>query len=651
MIRYIVAFIVSALIGTALIALYFHSACAQKIDAIGERLLLKTHAFYDAVISTHKIAAQKDYNHLISNPEAMCLLQSFKYADKEDQALIRGELFRLMYRQYDEMKVLHVRQFHLHTHKGESLLRFHIPYESGDCLMELRTSIRKANTELISVSGFEGGRIFPGYRYIFPIIKEGDHLGSVEFSVAFEAIEAELKSFMPQSDFQLIMTKESSFDAVFTRHQRLLSPSLWSEAYYVEASDLSRVNREIKSNSTISRLTALAKATPGFEKRLQRHERFAVPIVMDEEGYMVLFEAINNTDNEHAGYMVGFTQEPMIRAVKREYQSYFFATATALLLMLLMASMILRQYRRSQRDQKSLEALNVSLHQANERLERFINLQRSIVILTDGKRFSFANRSFYDFFGYENLQAFLEQHACICELFVEHESFFSLSKVKEGEAHWIESLLNLPARQRIVSMHDAQGHPHAFAVDISHYDETIYLVDFADISETMVEKLQLESLATRDQLTGAFNRTFFYASIETIHNLHQQNGLLTCILFFDIDHFKAVNDTHGHLVGDNVLQVLAALLSAKNRKNDYLIRWGGEEFLIVSGTVSMQSGIQKAEHLRALVDAHSFEIIGHLTCSFGVACGDAYHTTETLIQRADEKLYEAKAAGRNRVCA
>ncbi len=285
--RAVFAFLVSALAGIALIALYFHGACAQKIETIGERQQLKTHAFYYAAISTHKSAAQKDFDHLMFNPEAMCLLQTFKYADKEEQALIRGMLFRLLHRQYDKMKALHVRQFHLHTHKGESLLRFHIPYESGDSLLELRTSIRRVNTELVALSGFEGGRIFPGYRYIFPIVYEGDHLGSVEFSIAFEAIESELKSFMPQSDFQLIMTKASSFDMVFAWHKKSFTPSQWHEAYYIEAPELSVVNRNIKSNNAIARLSALAKATAGFEAKILQQKSFTVPLIMDGEGYVM----------------------------------------------------------------------------------------------------------------------------------------------------------------------------------------------------------------------------------------------------------------------------------------------------------------------------------------------------------------------------
>lgn len=138
---------------------------------------------YNSILNTHKISAQKDIQKLLENRSAISLLQEFKYADDINKSIIRGELYRLLYQEYREMKKLYIRQFHFHTHKGKSLLRFHKPSQNGDRLIDIRESIRVANIEHKTASGFEGGRIYPGFRYVFPIIYHGEHLGSVEFSM------------------------------------------------------------------------------------------------------------------------------------------------------------------------------------------------------------------------------------------------------------------------------------------------------------------------------------------------------------------------------------------------------------------------------------------------------------------------------------
>jgi diguanylate cyclase (GGDEF)-like protein/PAS domain S-box-containing protein len=281
------------------------------------------------------------------------------------------------------------------------------------------------------------------------------------------------------------------------------------------------------------------------------------------------------------------------------------------------------------------------------KLEKFVDLQQSIVILTDGSDFEFANKSFFTFFGYDNLNDFKNKFGCICELFIKKDEFFSLDKIKKGEKNWIESLLNLSERKRIVSMLDTTSTPHAFLVAINNYDENQYVIDFSDISETMQEKLQLQNQANNDQLTKTYNRVFFETSIHGIMKKHHQQNLRTAIIFFDIDNFKQINDTFGHSIGDNVLIELTTLIKNIIRKSDYLIRWGGEEFIIISSANNIEDVKHMAEYLRISIEKLYIKDIGHFTCSFGVALHKKDEKIKTTIARADERLYEAKNSGRN----
>jgi two-component system, cell cycle response regulator len=123
----------------------------------------------------------------------------------------------------------------------------------------------------------------------------------------------------------------------------------------------------------------------------------------------------------------------------------------------------------------------------------------------------------------------------------------------------------------------------------------------------------------------------------------------------DIDHFKQINDQHGHLVGDTVLRQLGGLLTSLVRTIDIVARYGGEEFVVILPETALDGAVTFAERLRERADRHRFEIGSkpplHLTCSVGVATfpSPRVASTEDLFARADEALYRAKSAGRNQV--
>ena len=285
-----------------------------------------------------------------------------------------------------------------------------------------------------------------------------------------------------------------------------------------------------------------------------------------------------------------------------------------------------------------------------EKLQKIIDLQNSIVILTDATELRFVNEKFLEFFGYESIEAFKATYGCICERFIGHEHFFHLGKIKENESNWIDSIMNLTGRERIVSMLSDESVPHAFSVSVGRFDDAMYIVNFSDISDTMIEKLQLERQANLDELTRTHNRAYFHHNIAACLRQRHKHHTGTGIIFLDIDHFKAINDTYGHDTGDEVLKEIAQLLKQHIRDLDRLIRWGGEEFVIVTEATLLKQVHQQAENLRTIISHHSFEQVkGHLTCSFGCALYADDEEIDATLKRADEAMYRAKADGRNLV--
>lgn len=157
---------------------------------------------------------------------------------------------------------------------------------------------------------------------------------------------------------------------------------------------------------------------------------------------------------------------------------------------------------------------------------------------------------------------------------------------------------------------------------------------------------QLISSAFNDELTGAYNRSYFK---ENIMNILDKNQGQTSIIFFDIDHFKQVNDTYGHDVGDIVLKEITELIQDHIRKEDKLIRWGGEEFVVIVKVGNIKELIEVAENLRRKVASYAFSGVPEVTCSFGCQLHNEAHDIMATLKRADELLYQAKNSGRNRV--
>lgn len=162
----------------------------------------------------------------------------------------------------------------------------------------------------------------------------------------------------------------------------------------------------------------------------------------------------------------------------------------------------------------------------------------------------------------------------------------------------------------------------------------------------------LRSLMARDSLTGLFNHTTTTQLLESTISTTKRNGGMLCFAMIDIDHFKQVNDTHGHPVGDQVILALSRVLQQRLRNSDIVGRYGGEEFAVVLQDVTPERAAKLLDELRqdfARVIFHSANTEFSCTFSAGIAAYPAHHSMEKLREMADKALYQAKREGRNRV--
>lgn len=179
------------------------------------------------------------------------------------------------------------------------------------------------------------------------------------------------------------------------------------------------------------------------------------------------------------------------------------------------------------------------------------------------------------------------------------------------------------------------------------------LVSYISTANKSMQRLRQES--SHDYLTGLKNtRQFDLMYNEIVDTAIRENSKVS-LLMLDIDFFKNVNDTHGHIAGDWVLKEFGQIFLATFRENDFVARIGGEEFAVILNNLSMEKTIEIAERLRSAIETHRFTLpdgnIVSITVSIGVTMfPDTVDDVASLKNAADNKLYEAKSSGRNKVC-
>ncbi len=192
----------------------------------------------------------------------------------------------------------------------------------------------------------------------------------------------------------------------------------------------------------------------------------------------------------------------------------------------------------------------------------------------------------------------------------------------------------------------------AYPIDAARDRSPTGVVVFArDITKRKQLETELEQRATHDALTGAYNRLYAEGQIEKAMVNVRERGQPAVIALVDIDRFKRINDTYGHLAGDLVLKQLVIRIASRIRGGDVLARWGGEEFLLLLPSTDLPGGLTLLESVRQDVKTVPFSQVGEVTISTGVAQYVVDEMLDDWIRRADEALYAAKAAGRDRVIA
>ena len=311
-------------------------------------------------------------------------------------------------------------------------------------------------------------------------------------------------------------------------------------------------------------------------------------------------------------------------------------------------------YELSLRIKLNLKKIEMNRKYKNELMfnQYVLDAQQNIIFIHDDKGIVNANKSFYEFFQIKSLQEFKNKYGNMIDLFMEYENYFSYHIVNENKS-WVNNIEDRKSTNyNVLLMNYTTFEPETFLIDVNDipYSDK-FVVTLTNITELAMKSKEFELKVNYDSLTGIYNRNKFNEFMEKEYSLFKRYNNNTCLAILDIDFFKQVNDTYGHLAGDDLLIRFTKFINDKIRNTDMFARWGGEEFTLLLPNTNIENGLKVVENLRDLISQVKFKTVGNQTCSIGITQfrnDDA--NAKDIFKRADEALYEAKKSGRNKVC-
>lgn len=628
-----------ALAGIALLWSFLDHNHRRETRMMAEQYASNLGVAYAAAVNLHRLNAEAHYEAYVTTPAVLDLLRQANEVDAEALPVVRGRLYRQLLPVYRKLQTQGLRELHFHTRRSESLLRFHRPERAGDSIADVRPAVRMANERLRAVSGFEGGRVLPGFRYIFPIVVDRRHYGSVEFSLPFEEIHRELDRLLPGSEIALMLSRAVTVDLVFAEHRNLFSPSPLHPELLIEHPDVSRLSGRLADTANASALMERLSRHHAVHAAISAGSHLALPLIIDGQGYLVSLHAIRDIAGERAGFIVAHTQAPQLLAARASMRGEL-AIGSLLILLCAFAAQRLLQQRRELRLQRSrLQAITEHMDQG-------------LYVLDAEGRATYINGAASRMLGYtaeelrgEIIHDLIHNHARSDHMPLAQCPAFNATRRLES-FRGIEWFVGRDKRLFPVELSCRpliEDGVHIGSVNL-----------FTDITERKAREDELVQQATTDPLTGLANRRRFMLEAEhELARVQRYNHGESTLLMIDLDHFKDINDNYGHSAGDAVLLHLADLLRHNLRALDLAGRYGGEEFVILLPSTSADEGWRLAERLRlALANSPTdFEGLSiAVTMSIGLTtlrAGD--RSMAAVIERADEALYSAKEGGRNRV--
>ena len=594
---------------------------------------------YEILLHHQKIAADTAYSTTLALiPNFIEIYTKIQTATEKEKIILREKLYKSLKVKYKMLKRKGVLQYHFLLPNNISFLRMHKPSKFGDDLTDIREDFKYTNETKKPIRGFVQGRVAHGFRNTYPIIsKNGVHLGAMEISYSSD-------------NFQNYLTNISKIHTHFLVDKDIFDVKTWNRddlvLKYVQSNESEKFMLAIngaqsKKKCIIENNNIIKKIKQEIEVNMKKGKKFALYTFNDMSVVnIVSFYPIKNLSNTKTlAWIVSYEKSDFIY---NTLKGNIIVRIISFIIFLIFGYLIYKQISIQQMIKKDHLLLNDVLNSTDD-----------IMFATDFVTVTFANRKFKEFFNVIDEDEFNSIiNKDLLKLFIATDGCLHAGLLKEKEL--FSTLMTRTSQdERVVAILDKSLNQKVFNINITktnYNNNSDYLITLTDITKLKEKEIKIQRKAYIDGLTQIYNRNKFdeISQNELKRDIRYKIDLSIAII--DIDHFKDFNDKHGHLIGDEILIMLAQNINSHVRDTDTFARWGGEEFVILFPETNKDSVKIICEKFRVSIEKLLHPQAGGITASFGVTQYEADDTLETMFKRCDDALYEAKASGRNMVC-
>jgi signal transduction histidine kinase/CheY-like chemotaxis protein len=335
----------------------------------------------ESIIIQYKNSSEFIFNSIVNQKDVLELQSNALFAitaDKRD--MYRKDLYNKLSLFYASMKELGVKQMHFHFPDTTSFLRFHKPSKYGDSLKDIRYSVLLANNKMKKVTGFEEGRIFNGYRFVYPLIYNKKHIGSVEISVGFNAIQ-KISKLIYNTHQYMILHKDIIENKVFSGEKQNYARSDLDDNFYHESNNFVNYSRGVRENKEIISFEVFNKINKELKKVLIKKEldlyRTRVKYIkINDKYYFISFLPIINVKKERIGYIISYGVSEKYDEILSDYNKKIFIII--LILSLVFLSVFRADISRQRLNELSQKERDSALESSKAKSEFLANMSHEI---------------------------------------------------------------------------------------------------------------------------------------------------------------------------------------------------------------------------------------------------------------------------------
>ena len=598
---------------------------------------------YNVLYKGHKELSKVIFVTIIDTIDIKKILKKTITTDEDEKNKARRELYVHLEETYSYLKQFDIKQLHFHLPNNESFLRFHKPKKFGDDLTDIRATVKYVNENKKPIDGFEEGRVYNGFRFVFPLFMETTYLGSVEVSMSTFSMNVEMMKNHNIIGKFLILKSVVDEKVLKQLQSNYVQSKL--EDFLFEKSIAKQVKKYNKSGIKIvvsDYIKRIVKENKDSEKSFSLYDK-------DSDTVMSFLKVKNPVTEKVVGMFV-FRSNPLY--IKQQMQNTFFLQLVLSVLILLLYMFFQKKSGEKRILAALVEEKTKELISSQNKMSNYIDLIDKHIITSSTDLSGIiteASEAFCKISGYSKNELIGTNHNIVRDPKVaksfyaqlweklKQDNFFKgevRNKAKDGSYYWVDVTIE------------------------PSYDENGYKIGYTSIRQDITDKKLVEQISITDGLTNIYNRRHFNELFPKVINSAKRDNVLVSFLIMDIDYFKQYNDTYGHQMGDNALVEVAKLLkSSLHRSDDHCFRLGGEEFGIIFKSDTKEKAYEFSKIIRENIENLQIEHKGnstspYITVSMGLICKLAceINSDDEVYKEADDLLYKAKESGRNKVC-